>query len=190
MKLAMDELIKHGWELMEMQRSMMSEKGNIPMSFLVFGDDGQTDMIIAPEAEVINDGRAKSALMKSVRQRCAEMKACAVFSISDSFMGEYRSRSGRELDAEMLRLIAQIGSAEAERLGVIPKRREAIIVQVNTPLATTLLVQFYRRESSGRKECIVWEETQERKGDPLPEGINVRTRLSGYFDYMQTGGAV
>jgi len=137
-------------------------------------------MVVAEDPTIINSGAGKSATMRKVRELCAKVQARIVFMVSDTFMAKYTAKDGD--DMKIVNLIREIGAEEAEKRGLVT-RREAIIVQISTPLSAARLIQFYKRQG----DAIIWEE-RETMGphDVLQE----EGRLTGFFDHLKPGGIV
>lgn len=174
MNLDMDTLIESGWSLIETQKQAMEKHGDIPMIFTIFGANGEIDVMIAEQPGIINSPEAKHAVVEEVCRRVAAIQGGVVFATFDSFMAKFKGKAADKLAD----LVEEIGTAEAERRGLV-KRREAISCQITTPLWSTTLVCYYVRV----RKLILWEERETIKNS-VDKG-----RMSDYFRYVQQGKA-
>lgn len=162
------EMLAVAGDFLESAAAVLSETGNIPMSFLIVGPD-KAITIVTDEPQIINSPKGKSALAQRAREEVKKLNAYVVFVISDTYMTKFTGEDSLPL-AEY---VAEIGSEEAERLGLV-KRREAIACQIYTRDANASATQFYKRDDD---EKIIFEEREEQPFNLISSG-----RLSGFFN--------
>jgi hypothetical protein len=173
MNFDMDELVKHGWELIALDMQQLKKSGgDVGMKYVIITGKGER-VIVFTDPEMANNPDLKSLLAAKIREMVAEHKAIAVMFISDIYVVRLEDKKHPEEAERISRIIHDIGTAEAERRGLCT-RREALQCQIETRGAgKASLFAFYRRDQ--RKRRIIEEETLEERPTIL-EG-----RMANYF---------
>ena len=124
--------------------NFLREHKEFQMMFQLHSDSG-IDVVqpkgLPPEADEV---LAKKAISRAIRQMIEERQAYAVAHMSDAYMIAVP-------DSHPLRHLAESGdysTKELERMG-IAKRREALIVCLETPTYKRIVQQFYYRNGDG-----------------------------------------
>jgi hypothetical protein len=183
--LSTTELVQQAWHALEdAVMPMLEAAGGLNPMHIVISPE-QMELVQGHALEgthMTHTGEMDAAVAETVRERVAALRAYAVLTISDTWY------SGM-LQGDLLKTVEAIGSAEAERRGLI-KRREAILCQVDSPYEHSLLVQYYQRvkayKKRGRKR-IVWQEREEWPPEMLGEARG--SRISNYFRDLPTAHA-
>jgi len=121
--MTMEEAVKTGWSLLELDVPSFIKSGGIAMKFIVL-HAGHAEFYFVPEPAMINSGSEKRKLAEMIRARVRETSADVVYLVSDMWYGESSSK-----DAKTLKSIHELGLPRAHALGLIVKR-EALLCKV------------------------------------------------------------
>jgi hypothetical protein len=167
--MTLDEAIKLGWGLLELDQPELVDTGGIALKFIVMGG-GTTKFYIVPQAEAINSAAFKSKIAAQVKDDMKGKDVDAVLVVSDAWVSTASSR-----DTKTQERIRDLGLPRAHALGLC-KKTEALIckVQVKHSIEDAMLTWHYERDINDK---ITMGEREERRGLPTPEG-----RFSGFFN--------
>jgi hypothetical protein len=138
---------------LEFAKNFLREHKHFNPMFQVLSAEGLH--VIAPEdlPDGVDEHVAKDALAETVRALVREKQAQAVINIGDAWVMAldekhpfFREAASRQYPMEQL-----------ERMGV-GKRREALVLTLETPIYTRIMEQFYYRNAEGN---IIFRELKE-----------------------------
>lgn len=138
--MTLDEAIRQGWGLLEIDQPGLIDTGGIAMKIIVMGP--QTKIYFVPQPEAINSGPFKKKLMAQVKEDMKGMAADAVFIVSEAWISTASSR-----DAKTAARIQELGLPRAHALGLC-RKTEALIckVQVRHSIEDVILQWHYERD--------------------------------------------
>jgi hypothetical protein len=157
----------------------LREHKQLPIMFQVLSSHGVD--ILAPDAPQpdVDWNLAKEALALKVKDLIRERQAYAVVNLSDAYVTE--TDQAHPL-ASLVRS-GRYSTADIERMG-IAKRREAIIVSLETPIYLRIIMQQYYRNADGA--IILRKRIDTDSTDPKMQPAG---RFYNFFEQEETASA-
>ena len=143
-----EDLKKLAQSALDVARDDLTGKGSVTPMFLIRTPEGTLEVIRfdgKAAGNLMNSGAAKDLLFGMMRQMVAARGITAVIFATEAWIGKATEKGMKLGEAELRRRTRERAFESAVRDGLV-ERREAIVVNVQTPDGVLLVHQFFVRD--------------------------------------------
>jgi hypothetical protein len=158
-------------------QTLVNTQSMTPVFHIVSGDPEKNDIILAAPGDIMNSPQAKHAMGGEIRKMIPQVRGVAVLTLMDTWQAVFSGSEEQQIKVGRWMHQNHISVTEAYELGLV-KRREALIMTVESPLGLYTVVQFYKRDE---KEKVVLEERKSHTD--IKAG---QANFSGFFSKAKT----
>ena len=142
-----EDLKKLAEHALDVAREDLTGKGSVTPMFIIRTPEGSLDIfrLEGNAGNLLNSGAAKDLLFDTIRETVAANGITAVIFATEAWVGKATAKGMAIGQAEFHRRTKERAFASAVRDGLV-ERREAIVINVQTPDGVLLVHQFFVRD--------------------------------------------